>query len=76
MLRHLVESGNNEVSESDLQITEKRSHHHTRRRKISEALFIKNNKPSLNKQDKSIPLQLFNWGMQLFCRFSFNNHLA
>ena len=28
---------------------------------ISECLFIRQLKPSLNKQDKSIPLNLYNW---------------
>ena len=30
------------------------------RRKLSEALFIKQNKPALNKQEASVPLKLFN----------------
>ena len=29
-------------------------------RKISEAIAIKKNKPSLNKQDMSVPIVLFN----------------
>ena len=29
-------------------------------KKISEALFIKSNRPNLNKQDTSVPLKLFN----------------
>ena len=57
---HSVESGHDEVSESHFQIIGNGYHHHTRRREISEALFIKNKKPPLNEQDKSIPLQLFN----------------
>lgn len=30
------------------------------KRKISETLFIKENKPSLNRQEMSVPLKLFN----------------
>ena len=30
------------------------------KRKLSEALFIKELKPTLNKQDKLVPLKLFN----------------
>ena len=41
MLLHLLESGHNEVSESDFQITETGHHHHTQKRKDSEALFSK-----------------------------------
>ena len=33
---------------------------HKFKRKISEALFIKSNRPNLNKQDTSVPLRLFN----------------
>lgn len=59
MLRDEIENGHNEVSESDFQITGK-GYRHTRRRKISEALFINNRKPSFNKKVKSISLQIFN----------------
>lgn len=61
MLCHSIKIGHNKVSESDFKITGKGYHHHTPRRKYSKALFIKNNKPSFNEQDKSRPLQLFNF---------------
>ena len=61
MLRHSIESGHNEVSEVDFQVIGKGYRHNSRRRKIAEALFIKDKRPSLNIQEKSIPLQLFNW---------------
>ena len=32
----------------------------TMKRKLSEPLFIKELKPTLNKQEKSLPLKLFN----------------
>ena len=59
MLRDSIENGHNEVSESNLQITGK-GYRHTRRGKISEALFINNSKPSFNKKDKSVSLQIVN----------------
>ena len=31
------------------------------RRKISESLYIKEKRSSLNTQEKSVPLKLFNW---------------
>ena len=34
--------------------------HNTAKRRIAEALFIKEKSPSLNKQDQSVPLKLFN----------------
>ena len=34
--------------------------HNKFKRKISEALFIKSNRPNLNKQDTSVPSKLFN----------------
>ena len=34
--------------------------HNKFKRKISEALFIKTNRPNFNKQDTSVPLKLFN----------------
>ena len=33
---------------------------HTKKRKLSEALWINTLRPSLNKQEMSIPLKLFN----------------
>ena len=33
---------------------------YTKKKKLSEALWINTTRPSLNKQEKSIPLRLFN----------------
>ena len=73
MLSQSVESRGNEVSESEFQITGKGYFRHTMRRKVSEALLIKNKKLSLNEEDKSNILQILNCGIQIFCRFSLNN---
>ena len=73
MLSQSVESRGNEVSESEFQITGKGYSRHTLRRKVSEALLIKNKKLSLNEEDTSNILQILNCGIQIFCRFSLNN---
>ena len=71
MLHHPVESVNNKVT--NYQIIGKGYCPHTPKRKISEALSIKNKKPLLNKQDKSVCQQLFNLCIQLFYHFNLNN---
>ena len=43
----------------DFEILSK-AHRHSYNRKITEALFIKKFKPTLNTQEKSFPLKLFN----------------
>ena len=60
MLNHSVESGLNEVSDSEFQMIEKEYCHHTKKRKVSEALFTNNKNLSLNKQAKPNPLKIFN----------------
>ena len=40
--------------------------HNKYKRKICEALFIKSNRPNLNKQDASVSLKLFNWYFNIF----------
>ena len=48
------------VSLDDFTILNLGYRHNKFKRKISEALFIKSNRPNLNKQDTSVPLKLFN----------------
>ena len=52
MLRHSIERRHNEVLALDFYIIGNKYRHHTKRRNISAALFIKSKKSSLNKQDK------------------------
>lgn len=60
MLRHTLQSGHPSVSLSDFKILVKGYKNNRMKRKISEALLIKQYRPTLNKQENSIPLELFN----------------
>ena len=56
---HSVNSNHALVTLDDFTIVNS-GYKHKFKRKISEALFIKSNRPNLNKQDTSVPLRLFN----------------
>ena len=60
LFKHSVESKHDPVLENDFRIIRKGYRSNTSRRKIAEALFIKNMKLSLNIQDTSVKLELFN----------------
>ena len=45
--------------------------HNKFKMKISEASFIKSNRPNCNKQDTSVPLKLFNWDLNHFLSWLF-----
>ena len=60
LFKHSVESRHDPVLKNDFRIIGKGYRNNTSRRKIAEALFIKKMKPSLNVQDKSVKLELFN----------------
>ena len=61
LLKHSIESGHKPLEEAvDYKIIGTRYRKNTMKRKLSEALFIKELKPTLNKQEKSLPLKLFN----------------
>ena len=57
---HSVNSNHALVTLDDFTIVNSGYKHNKFKRKISEALFIKSNRPNLNKQDTSVPLKLFN----------------
>ena len=57
--KHSSENSHPEVWLENFQIVG-RNHGNRTKRKIGEALLIHELKPSLNKQDKSFPLKLFN----------------
>ena len=59
-LKHTYESGHKAVSIKDFKVLKKVFKNHKMKRKISEALLIKKIKPTLNKQENSVPLMLFN----------------
>ena len=60
LLKHSIESGHKPLEAVDYKITGTGYRNDTMQRKLSEALFIKELKPTLNKQEKSLPLKLFN----------------
>ena len=60
MFKHSIEANHPGVTLDDFRIIGKGFRHRKFKRKIAEALFIKENKPSLNRQEKSVPLKLFN----------------
>ena len=60
VLKHTCESGHKAVSINDFKVLKKGFKNHKMKRKISEALLIKKIKPTLNKQENSFPLILFN----------------
>ena len=60
LLKHSIESGHKPLEAVDYKIIGTGYRNNTMKRKLSEALFIKELKPTLNKQEKSLPLKLFN----------------
>ena len=59
LLRHSVESGHDKIKLENAVILASNLGNY-KQRKIAEALFIKEHKPSLNEQGQSIPLSLMN----------------
>ena len=60
LLKHSIESGYKPLEAVDYKIIGTVYRKNTMKRKFSEALIIKELKPILNKQEKSLPLKLFN----------------
>ena len=60
LLKHSIESAHKSLEAVDYKIIGTGYRNNTMKRKLSEALFIKELKPTLNKQEKSLPLKLFN----------------
>ena len=60
LLKHLIESGHKPLEAVHYKIIGTGYRKDTMKRKLSEALFIKELNPTLNKQEKSVPLKLFN----------------
>ena len=60
LLKHSIESGHKPLEEAvDYKIIGTRYRKNTMKRKLSEVLFIKELKPTLNEQEKSLPRKLF-----------------
>ena len=58
--RHAVNNNNKTVDLNNFKIIDSSYHSSRFKRKISEALYIKQYKPSLNIQEQSVQLKLFN----------------
>ena len=59
LVEHLIVSGHDPVCHGNFRILDK-GYSNTFKRKVTEALFIKKHKSSLNVQEKSVKLELFN----------------
>ena len=59
LLKHALENNHQHVSEKDFKIIGNGFRGNNKKRKVAEALLIREIKPTLNIQDQSIPLQLF-----------------
>ena len=59
VFKHSIETNHSTVSIDDFRVLKTGYRQKKFRRKFSEALFIKQNKPALNKQEASVPLKLF-----------------
>ena len=60
LLKHSIESGHKTLEAVDYKIIRTWYCKNTMKRKLSEALFIKELKPTLNKKEKSVPFKLLN----------------
>ena len=60
LLKHSIESGHKPLEVIDYKIIGTGYRKNTMKKKLSEALFIKELKPTLNKQENSVPSKLFN----------------
>ena len=59
LVEHSIESGHDPVCHRNFRILDK-GYSNTFKRKVAEVLFIKKHKSSLNVQEKSVKLELFN----------------
>ena len=60
MFKHSIEKEHKEVTQSDFKIIGSHFNNNRHKRKIAEALLIKEKRPSLNVQEQSIYLKLLN----------------
>ena len=61
ILKHQIEKEHPCPQCEDFKVISSGFRNNTKKRKLSEALWINTLRPSLNKQEKSIPLKLFNY---------------
>ena len=60
LMKHNIETSHTDVSTANFKIIDMNFSNNKRKRKIAESLWIKNLRPTLNVQEKSIPPKLFN----------------
>ena len=60
MVKHNIETSHTDVNTAHFKIIDINFSNNKRKRKIAEYLWIKDLRPTLNVQEKSIPLKLFN----------------
>ena len=60
MVKHNIEISHTDVNAANFKIIDMNFSNNKRKRKIAESLWIKDLRPTLNVQEKSIPLKLFN----------------
>ena len=60
MVKHNTETSHTDVNTANFKITDMDFSNNKRKRKIAESLRIKDLRPRLNVQEKSIPLKLLN----------------
>ena len=61
LVKHALIVNHSVVDLKDLKVIDKNYHGNKYNRKISEALYIKQYWPTLNAQEHSVQLKLFNW---------------
>ena len=60
LVKHARETGHLPVDTANFEVVGSGYRNDTRRRKIAETLLLKKLKPTLNIQEKSVPLKRFN----------------
>ena len=60
MLRHFVEKNHTEVKVNDFMVIGRNYRNNVRKRKVAEALLIKQFRPTLNVQEQSVALKILN----------------
>ena len=60
MVKHNIETSHTDVNAANFKIIDMNFSNNKRKRKIAESLWIKDLRPTLNVQEKSVPLKLFN----------------
>ena len=60
LLKHVIESGHRHITGENFKIINNGFRNNTLKRRIAESLLIKEKKPTLNKQEQSLKLKLYN----------------